>query len=238
MCHQLVVPYFLYAKGAFLHPRPAHKMAYLLLLHDVADHVPQREHIFHAHADLFAKSNEYLHIWCFRLPRPVLEDLCNYLDPALQSHTQRSNPVPPYAQVLSTLGFLSTGTFQLELGDRVGISKLPISHTLLRVVGAINQLATQYKFPHTAEEQVTVKRGLNSVAGLPKAISAIDCTHMRIKAPSPDPFPYLNHKQYHSINVQLISQNHLLNVVSRFTAGAHGPSSYRTVLWASALNKE
>ena len=106
----------------------------------------------------------------------------------------------------------------------MGISQPSISRALPRVVDAIIQLATQYiTFPYTAEEQVAVKRGFHRIAGLPNTIGAIDCTHVRIKAPSPDSFPYLNRKQYHSINVQLIrdSNNHLLNVVSRFPGGAH-----------------
>ena len=176
----------------------------------------RRDQMFRDHIDLFSESDEFL-FGCFRLPRPVLIDLCNHLEPALWSHTLRSNPVPPHVQVLLTLSFLATGTFQRELGDRVGISQPSISRALPRVVDAINQLATQYiKFPYKAEDQVAVKRGFHN-------IGAIDCTHVCIKAPSPDPFPYLNRKQYHSINVQLIcdSNNHLLNVVAQFPGGAH-----------------
>jgi len=98
------------------------------------------------------------------------------------------------------------------------------SAVLLWVVDARNQLATQYiKFPHTAEEQVAIKKGFNSLAGLPNTIGAIDRTHIRIKAPLPDAFPYLNRSHYHSINVQLIgdSQNHLMDVVSCFPGGEH-----------------
>ncbi|KAK0132138.1 putative nuclease HARBI1 [Merluccius polli] len=189
---------------------------------EIADRALRRERIFQDHVDLFSESDEYL-FGRFRLPRAVLIDLCNYLEPALRSHTHRSNPVPPHVQVLSTLRFLATGSFQRELGDRVGISQPSISRALPRVVDAINQLATEYiQCPYTAEEQVTVKRGFHLIAGLPNTIGAIDCTHVRIKAPSPDSFPYLNRKQYHSINVQLIcdSNNHLLNV-SRFPGGAH-----------------
>lgn len=117
-------------------------MAYLLLLQEIANRALRRERrpIFQDHADIFAESDEYL-IGRFRLPRPVLMELCNTLEPALRSHTRRSNPVPPHVQVLSTLGFLATGT--RELGDRVGISQPSISRALPRVVDGINQLATQ-----------------------------------------------------------------------------------------------
>uniref|UniRef100_A0A3B3SHL6 Putative nuclease HARBI1 n=1 Tax=Paramormyrops kingsleyae TaxID=1676925 RepID=A0A3B3SHL6_9TELE len=179
--------------------------------------------MFEDHLDLFVESNEYL-ISRFRLPRPVLTELCDFaMDPAVGSHTRWSNPVPAHVQVLCSLGYLGTGTFQRELADRVGISQPSISRALPQVVDGINQVATKYiAFPYRPQQQLPVKKGFYAIAGLPNIIGAIDCTHVCIKAPSPDPFPYLNRKQFHSINVQLIcnAQHHLLNVVSRFPGGA------------------
>ena len=198
-------------------------MAQLLLLEQIADRALRRERLYRDHLDLFAESDEFL-IGRFRLPRPVLLDLCNTLEPALRSRTRRSNPVPPHVQVLSALGFLATGTFQRELGDRVGISQPSINRSLHRVVNGIVQLVPEYiRFPYSEMEQIPVKRAFYAIAGLPNTIGALDCTHVHIKAPSPDPFPYLNRKRYHSINVQIIcdAQYHLLNVVSRFPGGAH-----------------
>lgn len=42
-------------------------------------------------------------------------------------------------------------------------------------------------------------------------------------APSPEAFPFLNRKQYHSINIQIISdeQYNLLNVVAHWPEEAH-----------------
>ncbi|XP_031441572.1 protein phosphatase 1, regulatory subunit 8a isoform X4 [Clupea harengus] len=197
-------------------------MAHLLLLEYIAYRSLRNERLYRDHVDLFAESDDYL-IERFRLPRPVLLELCNTLEPALRTRTKRSNPVPPHVQVLSALGFLATGTFQRELGDRVGISQSTISRGLQQVVDGIVQLVPQYiRFPYTDQEQIPVKRAFHAIAGLPNTIGAIDCTHVRIKGPSPDPFPYLNRRQYHSINVQIIcdAQNHLLNVVSRFPGGA------------------
>ncbi|XP_031418667.1 putative nuclease HARBI1 [Clupea harengus] len=161
----------------------------------------------------------------FRLLRPVLLDLCNTLEPALRSRTRRSNPVPPHVQVLSALGFLTIGAFQRELGDRVGISQPSISRSLQRVVNGIVQLVPDYIcFPYGEQEEIPVKRAFYAIAGLPNTIGAIDYTHVHIKAPSPNPFPYLNGKRYHSINVQIIcdAQYHLLNVVSHIPGGDRG----------------
>lgn len=77
-------------------------------------------------------------------------------------------------QVISTLGFLATGIFQRELGDRAGTSQASIRYALPRVVDGINRLAVQYmQLAFTAEKQVSVKRGLHSTAGLPNTISAL-----------------------------------------------------------------
>ena len=66
----------------------------------------------------------------------------------------------------------------------MGISQMSISRNPPLIVDAINKLATQcIMFPYTAEEQVSVKGGYNSIAGLPNTIGAIACTLMRVKAP-------------------------------------------------------
>lgn len=198
-------------------------MAELLLLEYLAGRALRRERVYREHMDLFAETDDYL-ISRFRLPRPVLIELCDTMRDALEAPTNRSNPLPVHVQVLSTLGFLATGTFQREIGDRVGVSQPSISRAISRVLNQIVHLAPQYiQFPYNPGQQIAVKTGFHSVAGLSNIIGAIDCTHVRIKAPSPDPFPYLNRKRFHSINVQIISDssNLLLNVVARFPGGAH-----------------
>src|SRR4029434_1458956 len=127
----------------------------------------------------------------FSLDALGFRNLCNTLEPALRSRTRRSNPVPPHVQVLSASGFLATEAFQRELEDRVGISQPSISRSLHRVVNGIVQLVPEYiRFPYSEMEQIPVKRAFYAIAGLPNTIGALDCTHVHIKAPSPDPFPY------------------------------------------------
>ena len=41
-----------------------------------------------------------------------------------------------------------------------------------------------------------------SVSGFPQAVAAIDCCHIRIKAPNKNPEDYINRKEYHSIVLQ------------------------------------
>ena len=96
-------------------------MALLALLHDLAlereDGRIRRERAFRIRHDFLAHDDDWL-ISRFRLPRALLLDLCAELGPALQRSTRRSRAIPVPTQVLSTLAFLATGTFQREMADR------------------------------------------------------------------------------------------------------------------------
>ncbi|CAM4681805.1 unnamed protein product [Leuciscus chuanchicus] len=91
-------------------------MADLALLEDVANGRIRSERIFRQQEDLLANEDEWL-MSRFQLPRAVLLDLCGLLGPVLQRSTRRNHAVPVLLQVLTTLGFLATGTFQRELAD-------------------------------------------------------------------------------------------------------------------------
>lgn len=158
----------------------------------MADCALQREQILHhKYADLF-----YEHLFgCFRPPEAVLMDLLYRLKPALLSHIQPANPIPPHVKVLFTLGSLATGTFEQGLRDRADISELLISCTLLQVLDVINQLAAQniHKFPYT--DEVQVNKGIDSIAGLPNTIGAMNRLHINApfvrSIPIPRPQEYL-----------------------------------------------
>ncbi len=198
-------------------------MAHLVLLEHIAARALRRERVFRVRTDMFAESDEWL-FSRFRLPREVLIDLCNSLEPHLSHITNRSHPIPPYLQVLCTIGLLATGTFQREIGDRAGISQPSISRAIHKVVKAIVGLMPTYvKFPYDVAHQMVVKRGFYEISGIPNTIGAIDCTHVRIKAPSANAINYVNRKNYHSINIQIVcdASCNILNVVARWPGGTH-----------------
>ena len=86
-------------------------------LEDEDDQRPlRRERVFTDRADFLAHDDDWL-ISRFRFPRAVLLDLCAELGPRLERGTRR-NALPVPLQVLTTLGFLATGTYQRELADR------------------------------------------------------------------------------------------------------------------------
>ncbi|KAJ8932820.1 hypothetical protein NQ314_014405, partial [Rhamnusium bicolor] len=60
-------------------------------------------------------------------------------------------------------------------------------------------------------------------------VGCIVCTHVAIVRPNEDQYIYVNRKQYHSLNVQLICDEHLkiMNVVVRFPGSAQDAHIWR-----------
>uniref|UniRef100_A0A667X5Q1 Putative nuclease HARBI1 n=1 Tax=Myripristis murdjan TaxID=586833 RepID=A0A667X5Q1_9TELE len=174
------------------------------------------------HADLFSESTEWL-LSRYRFPKNILMDLCHDLQPMLERETKRTQAIPVHIQLLSTLGFLATGTgFQRD--PVCGISQPTLSRIMPAVLDAIISLAPTYiQFPYRHHQQAEIKRGFHAIAGLPNIIGAIDCTHITIKAPSHNEYSYVNRKGFHSINAQIICDANmsLLNVVARWPGGTH-----------------
>nr|XP_023674813.1 putative nuclease HARBI1 isoform X1 [Paramormyrops kingsleyae]XP_023674815.1 putative nuclease HARBI1 isoform X1 [Paramormyrops kingsleyae] len=198
-------------------------MAYLALLEDIARSQIRRERVFRDRNDFFSNDDSWL-ISHFRLPRTILMELCNELAPTLERPTSRNHAVPVQLQVLTTLGFLATGTYQRELADRSGISQPTMSSFIPQVVAGINRLSRQHiKFPCGADVQANIKTQFAAVSRFPNVIGAIDCTHIAIKAPSENEATFLNKTQFHSINVQLICDANMVltNVVARWPGSTH-----------------
>ncbi|KAL2093109.1 hypothetical protein ACEWY4_010421 [Coilia grayii] len=151
-------------------------------------------------------------------------ELCDTLEPQLQRETRRSNAIPVSIQVLSTLAFLATGSFQREIGDRSGVSQPSLTRIMPLVLRAINSLAGRYiQFPYNDAQQTVIKMAFYGIAEFPNMVGAIDCTHVRLKPPSVDDYAYINRKNFHSLNVQIIcdAQMAILNMVAWWPGGTH-----------------
>ena len=124
-----------------------------VIVHDLAAQMMRRERVFRDRQDLLANDDAWL-MSRYRLPRGVLLDLCEELRPALERPTRRNHAVPVSVQVLATLGFLATGTFQREMADRSGLSQSTLSRVIPAVLGGVIGLTQQHiQFPFTVGEQ-------------------------------------------------------------------------------------
>ncbi|KAK0136438.1 putative nuclease HARBI1 [Merluccius polli] len=198
-------------------------MAVLALLEDIANGRIRNERVFRHYYDFLAHDDDWL-ISRFRFPRAVLLEICTELGPGLERQTARSHALPVPIQVLTTLGFLATGSFQRELADRSGMSQGALSRAIPAVLNGIIRISARYiRFPYDAVNQAHIKAQFAEIAGFPNVIGAIDCTHIAIKAPSEGEYAYVNRKHFHSLNVQVIcdAQMRLTNIVARWPGATH-----------------
>uniref|UniRef100_A0AAR2IZC1 DDE Tnp4 domain-containing protein n=1 Tax=Pygocentrus nattereri TaxID=42514 RepID=A0AAR2IZC1_PYGNA len=175
-------------------------LTFLALLEDLASRQIRRQRIFRDHEDFFANDDDWL-MSRFRFPRAILLTLCAELGPDLERPTLRNRAIPR------------------ELADRSGISQPSLSSMMSGVLSGIIKLTGRYiRFPYTLSEQADIKVQFAAVAGFPNVIGAIDCTHVAIRAPSQNEAAFINRKQIHSINVQVIcdATMTLTNVVARY----------------------
>ena len=80
----------------------------------------------------------------FRLMKDGCRTLLDMLRHNLSAHNERGRPIPADIQLLLTLRFYATGTFQLACGDLCDISQPSASRILKRVSGAIARLKNEY----------------------------------------------------------------------------------------------
>lgn len=80
--------------------------------------------------------------------------------------------------------------------------------------------------------------GRFATSGLPNVISAIDCTHISVRAPSENEFGYVNRKHVNSINVQVVCDSNMVltNVQAQWPGSAQAVEGkeYKQALWAMA----
>src|SRR4029434_1201054 len=142
-------------------------MAALALLEDIANRAIRRERVFRHCADFLAQEDEWL-ISRYRLTRTAMLELCAQMATRLQRRTRCNQAIHVQVQVLSVLGFLATGTFQREIGDRSGISQSSLSRILPDVLSSIIRLCPQFiTFPYSAQEQQNVKEDFLHKTGFP-----------------------------------------------------------------------
>ncbi|KAJ8703708.1 hypothetical protein PYW08_016962 [Mythimna loreyi] len=134
-------------------------------------------------------------------------------------------------KVLCTLHFLGTGSYQTPTGNlnKINVSQATTSRCISDVVEELNHpnIFHQWvRFPRTLQELQTIALDFYNCYGFPGVIGCIDCTHVAIVPPPRDTHDersYVNRKNFHSINTQLICDSKLkiLNVNALFPGSTH-----------------
>ncbi|XP_028417869.1 putative nuclease HARBI1 [Dendronephthya gigantea] len=168
----------------------------------------------------------------YRFGSETIRYITRLVEDDIQPQTNRNHPVSAIRQVLITLRFLASGSFQQVTGDTVaGLDKSTVSRIIRRVTVALSRRIDQFiRFPNSQEERDATKQGFYEIANFPCVIGCIDATHIRIIAPSDNEWDFVNRKRYHSINVQGICdyKGKFTNVVARWPGSTHDSHIFRT----------
>ena len=127
-------------------------------------------------------------------------------------------------KVLISLKTLAFGSFQNCSKDFMHVSQPTVSRVVSDFVNSIVSKASQFIYmPRSASEIPGVISDFQAISGLPKVISAVDGSHIPMMAPSVNGYDYVNRKQFHSINMQAISDVNLIfqDVVARWPGSHH-----------------
>ena len=143
----------------------------------------------------------------------------------LEYDSDRNQCITARNQLLVTLRFYATGSFQLVVADTFHIDKSTVCRIVHRVTQVIASLRPQYvKFPASDQERNDVMQAFFQTSGLPGIVGAVDCTHVAIQSPGCDSAEiYRNRKGHFSINVQLVCDcsGFVTDVVSRWAGSVH-----------------
>lgn len=133
-------------------------------------------------------------------------------------------PIPPRLQLLVTLRYYATGSFQLDMRDCCDMSQPSVSTCVKTVTSAICQLAGDYiKFPSPAEEQDVMPQ-FAEVAAMPRVIGCVDGVHIPVISPGGDNAElYRCRKGFFSLNVMGVCNSSMLftNLVVNWQGSAH-----------------
>uniref|UniRef100_A0A915D5B0 DDE Tnp4 domain-containing protein n=1 Tax=Ditylenchus dipsaci TaxID=166011 RepID=A0A915D5B0_9BILA len=131
------------------------------------------------------------------------QDLQTFVTGATEKQQRKRNVgassspcVPDVIAVKQSSSKLSV--ISLDLVNRPSTMPFRTSQVLC-VQDQVSSYASRYLGPSSKYELLLCK------CGLPSVIGAIDCTHIRVIPPADEEFGYVNRKSFHSLNVQLIS---------------------------------
>lgn len=142
----------------------------------------------------------------FRLSKRVIRLIAGELGETLEPQDNRGYPLSTTQQLLVALRYYATGSFQLTVGDLIGIHQTTAGRIIHRVSAVIASMAKRFiKMPSTVRERRISKTNFFNLKGIPHCIGAIDCTHIPIRSPGGDQAElFRNRKGYFSINTQAI----------------------------------
>ncbi|XP_062572274.1 putative nuclease HARBI1 [Saccostrea cucullata] len=123
----------------------------------------------------------------YRLTRPMIHNLCAMFERDLHRPTMRSRSLPVSLQIMVALLFYASGSFQEVVADIHNISRQSTGNAIEDVTNCLIEISKHnIKMPVDVVELNKIKKDFYEIAHFPNTVGAIDCTHIRMKAPTTD----------------------------------------------------
>lgn len=142
----------------------------------------------------------------YRFNKETIKEILNMISYGLTKCTNRGQPVSPIIELLITLQFLTTGTFQSKSISQV--SQPTICRILKKVTTLLSELRLRFiKIPERSDFK-NVSDKFFERAAFPEAFGCVGATHIAIKSPGRALSDgYLNEKGFYSFRT-LVSWFH------------------------------
>ncbi|XP_067899186.1 putative nuclease HARBI1 [Heterodontus francisci] len=158
------------------------------------------------------------------MSREDVTHLCALLNDDSQPMRFGGHPMLVVLKITVALNFYASELFWGSTGNMCGVSQSSVHHCIKEVTNALFKRASDHiRYRTDPERQAEGAIGRGAIAGFSQVQSAIDCTHVAIKAPADQPVTFINRKGFHSLNVQLVCNHrkHFLQVCACFLGSCH-----------------
>ncbi|XP_039592033.1 putative nuclease HARBI1, partial [Polypterus senegalus] len=160
----------------------------------------------------------------YRFSRHSIAYLCQLLEPYISKNTRRSKALTVAQSLCIALRYFASGSFLYSVGDAEHLRKATVCREIRKVCVALKSFLNIFITFPGHRGILAIKETFFGINDFPNVIGAIDCTHVRIKAPAGPTEPdYINRKSYYSINVQMVcTAEHLIsNIVAKWPGSVH-----------------
>jgi hypothetical protein len=153
----------------------------------------------------------------FRLDRKSVEQLAVMLGEDLTFSTGRGRPFTPVQQVCTALNYYAGASYQRISPLVGGVSQTAAFNAIRRVTEALTRRKAQHiRLPDSEEMEATAQRMAVQFGLPPKFAFSVDTVAVRFEE-APRGLPegkhaqmYLNRKQFHAINCQLVANDRFI----------------------------
>ncbi|XP_026488745.2 putative nuclease HARBI1 [Vanessa tameamea] len=177
----------------------------------------------------FEKYDDNQFLSRFRVSKDTVLYLESLFGKEIAPLTKRNRALKPRDQILIALRFYATGSYQKVIGDIFHVEQVTVHRVVHKVTAAIAKLSCNFIKMPDSQERIEVANDFYSIAGFPRILGAIDCTHIKINSPGGyQAETFRNRKGFFSLNVQIVCDAKLCirNVVARWPGSVHDSTIY------------